>query len=542
MTCVSNMMAGRFIVYLMLWIASVTTDLTCRDLRSVCTCGMKFVWYEGAWKNLAVVNCSSAGLVSIPNFSSLEGQDIDMLILNNNNLTDIPPNAFRNLTVKELVLSRNPLKSIRQNLFAPLKESLKKLELQGVELYIDDGLVFLSNLDQLRALDLGNNHLKNEYGEFTGGIFDGLGLNSLKTLGLRVLKMTKLKEGAFRGLPNLEELDISINYLAEIPGELKNVKNLRVLNMYSNEINILKNGTFDGLSNVESLYFGANEIATIEEGAFAGLEDSLQRINLYHNALTSVPVDAIVNLRKLKMLGFAANNIQTIENGTLVGEYRLEILELDKNPLTYHENMFTGVEDSLTTLFIRENELTTLPLRALRKLKRLSHLDAADNHITEIDKLFFGNLKLSKIYLMRNKISKVDPSAFESHPNGIILDLYKNLLTDISFILKLEVCKFDDVDVSSNPVICDCSIEEILNSGRVAFPINGECSFPEDESKIYRFDSPRLMERLVSSCNRTKQYAFCRPSVYEASSTSRVTVMNVLVTIMTLITYLQPHV
>ncbi|KAK3606395.1 hypothetical protein CHS0354_042041 [Potamilus streckersoni] len=540
MTWVSNRMARRFIPCLMLLIASVTTDLTCTDLRSVCTCGMKLVWHEGAWQNLAVVNCSSAGLVSIPNYSSLEGHEIDMLILNNNNLTDIPPKAFRNLTVKELLLSRNPLKSIRQNLFAPLKDSLRKLELQGVELYIDDGLVFLSNLDQLRALDLGHNHLKNEYGELTEGIFDGLALNSLKTLGLRVLKLTKLKEGAFRGLPNLEELDISINYLAEIPSELKNVKNLKVLNMYSNEIMILKNGTFDGLTNLETLYFGANEIVTIEEGAFAGLEDSLQRINFYHNALTSVPVDAIVNLRKLKMLGFAANNIQTIENGTFVGEYRLEILELDKNPLTYHEDMFTGVEDTLTTLFIRENKLTTLPLRALRKLKRLSHLDAADNHITEIDKLFFGNLKLSKISLMWNKISKVDPSAFKSLPNGIILDLYKNLLTDISFILKLEECKFKEVDVSSNPVICDCFLEEIINSGRVATSIKGECSFPEDDSKIYRFDSPQLMERLVESCNRTKKYAFCLSAVSRASS--RVTLMSVLVAIMTSITYLQPHV
>ncbi|WAQ97769.1 LIGO4-like protein [Mya arenaria] len=393
--------------------------------------------------------------------------------------------SFANITVNELVLRKNPVKHIHNDVFQDLKDSLEVLDMDSSRIKIDTGLPFLQGLTNLKVLDLGYNQLKNKYKTFPSGIFAGLDLLSLRTLTLQALQMSNIDSGAFTGIEHLEQLDLSFNFLYEFPTELLSLKNLKDLKLYSNDIEFLRNNTFKGLQNLRQLLIGVNEIDTIEDGAFNDLENSIKELNFYHNPLYKVPSDAINGLKSLTKLSLVKTNLETVPNGTFDGEYQLTELHLDHNPgLQFSdEGMFYGIEDSLETLFIRTLNLTQLPLNVLQRLSKLKYLDASNNAIKQIDKDFFKGLQLQSIQLSWNKIRNIDHLAFTAFEKGVVINLHNNNLRDLSFILELDECTFDEVHVTGNSIKCDCGVEKVINSGLVTWGLTGECYVEEDKVK-----------------------------------------------------------
>lgn len=512
------------LIYGFIWIAFVQvvySDIQCPELAPKCRCGKAYDWIGSEWKMVTFANCSYAGLVQIPDLSSLSGKNIYRLSLNNNNITRIKGDQFLNITVKHLVLSKNPLKSVPVNAFAQLRHKLEQLDIDGVKIKIDTGLGFLKGMTKLKSLDLGYNLLKNKYKVLPSGLFSGLNLTSLDSLTLQALQMSKLEEGTFDGIEGLEQLDLSYNFLPEFPKELLNLKELKRLKLYSNEIMNLKNNTFLGLTKLEKLLIGVNDIGAVEPGAFNDVEDSLEEINLYLNPLQAVPTEALSGLRKLKKLSLVKNSLSEVKNGSFIGDYDLEELQIGDNPnLVFEdEGIFHGIEDSLVTLFIRSLNLENLPTNILSRLKKLDYLDAADNNIKKIDKRFFKGLKLSTIKLMWNKIKHIDHRAFRNLPKGVILDLHENLLHNISFILDIEKCTFKEIYLTRNRIKCTCDVEKVLNSGLVAWDVVGECYVEQHKAKRwYNFKDPALMDYLKQTCEMTKPYATCYGSVSSATS------------------------
>lgn len=506
----------------LLWISSalsVTSKFTCPGMKSFCACSDGTDWWLDQWTNVRVVNCSHRGLTRIPDLSSLRGQPFHRLLLDNNNISEIDKETFTNISVKEVVLKRNPMKRIPDDAFHEIREVIEILDLDSARIKINKGLNFLQGMYNLKALDMGYNRLTDKYEIFPSGLFADLNLTSLSLLTLQALQMTGLEDGAFTGIENLEQLDLSYNFLSEFPTELLKLKNLRGLKLYSNELMTLKNNSFVGLTKLRKLLVGVNEITadSIELGAFADFSDSIEEINFYQNPLYRVPSSVLQNLKQLKRLSLPKTSLSTIENGSFVGEYKLKELHLDDNPrLKFDdEGMFTGIEDSLEVLFIRTLNLEKLPLKVLRRLENLYYLDATDNAIAKIDRNFFDGLtKLSQIKLMWNKITYIDPKAFENLEKGVILNLHNNDLTDISFILNVEECTFQELYVTSNRIPCDCTVEKVLNSGLVSWQILGDCYIKsETETKWYSFSDPNLMTHFRKVCTVTKPYASCIQSV-----------------------------
>jgi len=452
--------------------------------------------------------------------------------LNNNNITVVNRSNFAGLSVKEINLRKNPVKKITGDAFHDLKDKIEILDMDSVRLTIDEGLSFLRGLRNLKVLDLGYNQVtKSKIKTFPPNIFSNFNLKSLRTLTLQALQMEKLDEGAFTGIENLEQLDLSYNFLAEFPTELRRLTNLQDLKLYANEIQILENNTFSGMTNLRQLLIGVNEIDTIDNDAFNDLNNSIEEINLYHNPLYKVPTEAIRDLKNLKKLSLVKSHLSTIENGTFLGEYKLKELHLDDNPtLSFEdEGMFSGMEDSLEVLFIRTLNLEKLPLNVLRRLDKLFYLDATDNVIKKIDKHFFNGLKLSHVKLMWNKIKHIDHRAFKNLDRGVILNLRNNHLSDISFILDVDKCTFDEIDVSENSIPCDCNLEKVLNSGLVSWQVIGYCYVENNSSGVtwYSFQDDALMDYLWQGCDRTKQHAFCMQSTSGASFFNNNSIMSV---------------
>lgn len=517
----------------LLWIAilHIVDSIKCPELAPKCTCGESYDWIGDEWKMVTYANCSYAGLVEVPDLSSLIGKNIYRLNLNNNNITRLKSDNFKNISVKHLVLSKNPLRPIQENAFKYIRNKLERLDIDGVKIRIDKELGFLKGMTKLKSLDLGKNLLKNKYKVFPSGLFAGLNLTSLISLTLEALQMSKLEEGAFTGIEGLEQLDLSYNFLPEFPMELLKLKELKRLKLYTNEIMNLKNNTFADLTKLEKLLIGVNDIGLIEQGAFNGLEDSLEEINLYLNPLRSVPTEALSDLRKLKKLSLVKNSLSEVKNGSFVGDYELEELQIGDNPnLSFDdEGMFHGIEDSLQTLFIRSLNLEKLPINVLSRLKNLDYLDVTDNNIKKIDKRFFKGLKLSTIKLMWNKIKHIDHRAFRNFPNGVILDLHENLVHNISFILQVDKCTFKEIYLTRNRIECSCDVEKVLNSGLVAWDVIGECYVGSNKSRRwYNFKDPNLMGYFRQNCEMTKSYSTCYQSVSSKSSVRESCFFNVI--------------
>lgn len=518
----------------------VTSEFLCPELASLCTCGMGSGWVNQTWRtDLTVVNCSSRGLTDIPDLSSLQGQTVHQLLLENNNITDISARDFFNVSFKEIVLSKNPIRRIDNEAFTGLRDDLEKLDLHNDKIVIDKGLPFLKGLHQLTTLDLGYNEIEDKIKNLPNGLFKDLGLSSLTSLSLQALRMENLVVGTFLGIEGIEQLDLSYNLLFEFPKEVLTLKNLQGLKLYHNEILRLRNNTFSGLTRLKKLLIGINDIETIEVGAFIDLEDSLEELNLYYNPLYSVPTEALENLRNLKKLSLVRTSLEYVTNGSFVGMYALEELHLDNNPkLSFVDGMFHGIEDSLKVLFIRELNLEHLPLQALGNLENLQYIDATYNEIKRIDKNFFKGLgSLNTAILMWNSIKHVDHRAFQHFSKGVTLNLYKNQIHNISFLLDVEPCTFKEVVLTHNKIKCDCELERVLNSGMFSWGVLGDCHTDKlhGHKRWYSFSDPALMDHLHETCPKTTPFSSCVQRASYASKANNGASVSVSLVVMLIV-------
>lgn len=109
----------------------------------------------------------------------------------------------------------------------------------------------------------------------------------------------------------------------------------------------------------------------ISNFAFRGLEGTLKNLNLQAAGLTTIP-KAIQRLKVLAFLDLAQNKIENLEPEFLSEMQSLTAISLERNKIKIiNEKAFTGVNTTLSSLSLLNNQLTEYPLAAVSMLTEI---------------------------------------------------------------------------------------------------------------------------------------------------------------------------
>ncbi|RWS11681.1 protein flightless-1-like protein [Dinothrombium tinctorium] len=248
-------------------------------------------------KSLRVLNLSNNEIESIPNHLFVHLTDLLYLDLSNNKLDTLPPQLRRLVNLQTLILNSNNL-SHNQLRQLPSLVSLQTLHLRNTERNLQNLPTSLDSLTFLNDVDLAMNELS----QVPECLFT---LPNLRRLNLSDNKLTEIPNSIDEAWKNLESLNLSRNKLKSLPSELCKLSKLRRLYISYNNID------FDGipsgigkLCNLEVFVASNNNLEMIPEGVVRC--GRLKKLVLSHNRLITLP-DAIHLLNDLEVLDLADN-------------------------------------------------------------------------------------------------------------------------------------------------------------------------------------------------------------------------------------------
>ncbi|XP_015211034.1 podocan [Lepisosteus oculatus] len=356
--------------------------------------------------------------------------------LHNNKLTDagLPDQMFNGSDALEiLIMSSNFLRFVPKNLPSALyRLHLKNNKLERIpkgafdklpylrELYLQNNLLrndgmdneTFSNLNRLEYLDLSNNNLT--------VVPKGLP-RSLVLLHLEKNSLQSIPADALTPIRNLEYLLLHNNRLRARsihPLAFQGLKKLHTLHMYNNKLERVPRGL---PRRAKTLMLLHNQILEINRNDLAMLY-TLTELNLSYNKLTSPRLhrEAFRKLRLLESLDLSGNELHSLPAGL---PRSLQILKVKDNQLVTIPDRALGGMTKLRELNLSSNQLkiNSIYQGAWQELSSLTTLDLSRNLLTHIPSDLPESLEY--LYLQSNRISTVSESAFESTPNikGIFL-------------------------------------------------------------------------------------------------------------------------
>ncbi|XP_016136386.1 protein flightless-1 homolog [Sinocyclocheilus grahami] len=269
--------------------------------------------------------------------------DLSVLDLSYNQLTEIPRDLENSRNMLVLNLSHNSIDNIPNQLFINLTDLLY-LDLSDNNL--DSLPPQMRRLVHLQTLILNNNPLMHAQ------LRQLPAMVALQTLHLRNSQRTQNNmPTSLEGLTNLADVDLSCNDLSRVPECLYSLANLKRLNLSSNQISELS--------------------LCIDQWT------KLETLNLSRNKLTSLP-SAICKLSKLKKLYVNSNKIDFDGLPSGVGKLSnlVEFMAANNNLELVPEGLCRC--GKLKKLVLNKNRLVTLP-EAIHFLNDLEVLDVREN-------------------------------------------------------------------------------------------------------------------------------------------------------------------
>ena len=387
--------------------------------------------------------------------------DVRKLILQNNNLTQIPRYAFVGFEKLEvLILELNQISSVHNSSFCGLK-SLNLLDLANNNI-TSLPIASFECLPSLQWLRLGRNRFMTFDPAWLAGsrsltfldLFHSMiyiikhtnwNMISLQKLDLSFNEISALAEWVFTGLPSLRVLNVSRNSNLKTVAlkTFDKIPNLQILDMSYTFVGILQvNGQFANMNNLLSLDLFSVKLNVYSFYQFTNTS-SLQVLNISGAQLESwnlvdneTGISLFAGLELLQTLILRENFFETLHqyHGIFSPVANLELLDLAHckiKVLCFHT--FSPLT-ALKELILIDNQLVTIYENAFFELHSLQVLLLQYSQIETLPKNLLANShNLTKLFIRGNKISTILP-----------MTILPDSLTRL--------------DVSRNPYACNCDL------------------------------------------------------------------------------------
>ncbi|XP_068017162.1 protein scribble homolog isoform X14 [Melanerpes formicivorus] len=354
-------------------------------------------------------------------------------------LQAVPEEIYRySRSLEELLLDANQLRELPKPFFRLL--NLRRLGLSDNEIQRLPPEV--ANFMQLVELDISRNDIPEipesikfckslEIADFSGNPLSRLpeGFTQLRSLGHLALNDVSLQSlpNDIGNLANLVTLELRENLLKTLPTSLSFLVKLEQLDLGGNDLEVLPD-TLGALPNLRELWLDRNQLSALP--LELGNLRRLVCLDVSENKLEQLP-NEISGLVALTDLLLSQNLLECIPDG--IGQLKqLSILKVDQNRLTEVTESIGDCEN-LSELILTENMLTALP-KSLGKLGKLTNLNVDRNRLTALPAEIGGCANLNVLSLRDNRLALLPPelaNTTELH----VLDVAGNRLQNLPFAL-----------------------------------------------------------------------------------------------------------
>ncbi|ERE67713.1 putative protein flightless-1 like protein [Cricetulus griseus] len=248
-------------------------------------------------KNMLVLNLSHNSIDSIPNQLFINLTDLLYLDLSENRLESLPPQMRRLVHLQTLVLNGNPL------LHAQLRQLPAMMALQTL-------------------------HLRNTQRTQSNLPTSLEGLSNLSDVDLSCNDLTRVPECLYT-LPNLHRLNLSSNQIAELSLCIDQWVHLETLNLSRNQLTSLPSAICK-LTKLKKLYLNSNKLDFDGLPSGIGKLSSLEEFMAANNNLELIP-ESLCRCPKLKKLVLNKNRLVTLPEA-IHFLTEIEVLDVRENP------------------------------------------------------------------------------------------------------------------------------------------------------------------------------------------------------------------
>ncbi|RLU25890.1 hypothetical protein DMN91_002052 [Ooceraea biroi] len=382
-----------------------------------------------------------------------------------NSLTKVPTHLPEDTT--ELRLEQNGITEIPPKAFSPYRK--------------------------LRRIDLSNNQIK----KVAADAFHGL--KSLESLVLYGNKIAELPAGLFQGLTNLQLLLLNANEISCIRTDLfKDLTSLTLLSLYDNNIRSLADGTFANLRSIKTLHLARNPFIC---------DCNLRWLSVYLHAhpieTSGAKCEMPKRAQKRKIDSMRDDKFKCKGDEELLTKRAGECILPGACPapctcngatVDCSNKRLTSIPKDLplytSTLVLNNNELDKIKADGLfEKLPELQHLDLRKNKISRIEaSAFQGAHNLTDLLLSENRLREVHNKMFSGLPSLKTLNLHGNSITCVMPGSFDGMPHIRAINMQGNPLSCNCYLAWFAGwlRKRDIAGISGRCH-----------DPPRLKDAVI---------------------------------------------
>lgn len=343
---------------------------------------------------------------------------LEYLSVSYNEINELPDSILKLSNLSYLSLRNNKIKKIPDN-FPDNFPNLKVLKVSGNEVVEADVI----EIDAAEKQNQVEKNFEDEPINSTKKTDTQIEIEEVKSKKLRKINLSKKKLRIFPpvifDLIWLEELDISNNFITEVPVGFLRLSNLMKFNIEGNPLsNPFSEVTKNGL---EALFKFLEERERILIQVEKSKNDGLYSLDLSGLNLVDLP-DEVVELSWLEELDLSNNQIKEIPS-KLINFPNLSKLNLENNPLDeqnaklakqgltaviqnlkLRSRLEKAKNQLLPTLNLSGLDLETLPSEVL-DMDWLEELDLSNNKIRELPNNLSKLSNLNSLVLFRNRLS-----------------------------------------------------------------------------------------------------------------------------------------